>query len=160
MLYITITFLVLFIVFYNIFMIFFRYKLNKLGEKTINLFSKRNNKIISIYNISEKYLTKHKEVFEEFFKLKRKDFSENLYDLNLDEKIITYRNIHNEINFIFKVCEKHNKINKNAIYNYTKEQILDKSLELWKQYKFYKYAKDKFDKMLIISKITLIWFFI
>lgn len=111
-------------------MIFFRYKLNKLGEKTINLFSKRNNKIISIYNISEKYLTKHKEVFEEFFKLKRKDFSENLYDLNLDEKIITYRNIHNEINFIFKVCEKHNKINKNAIYNYTKEQILDKSLEL------------------------------
>lgn len=94
------------------------------------LFNKRNNKIISIYNISEKYLTKHNEVFEEFLRLKRKDFSENLYGLNLDEKIITYRNIHNEINFIFKVCEKHNKINKNAIYNYTKEQILDRSLEL------------------------------
>ncbi len=160
MLYVAASVIILILIIFNLFVIILKNKILILESILFDLFKRRNYQVSSVYFISEKYLTRHRDVFSEFLKLKRRDFSENSYDLRLDWKIATYKKIHNEINFIFKVCDKHNDLKKNAIYNYIKESIMEKSEVIWDKYSLYKKISEKYKKLLFISKFTLIGFLI
>jgi len=52
--------------------------------------------VVSIYQISKNYITKHDEVFKNFFELKRKDFLDNNININFENKLVIYKEIHNE----------------------------------------------------------------
>lgn len=148
------------IIIYNIFVFLLNKKIKKLEFKIIDLFKKRNNQITTIYWLSKNDLVKKEEIFKEFFELKRKDFSENYYNLDLEDKIDIYKKIHNEINFIFNVCEKHKKISINPNYVYIKESVLEKSSLIWKNMQKYKDIKTKYLFLKKISYFTIIWIFI
>jgi len=104
------------IVIYFIFIIFIyllKIKITIFERQIIQIFKEKNNQIPSIYEITKEYLNKHDEIFIEAISLKKKDFLENGFYTKLIEKSNTYKKIHNELNFIFKVCNKNPKLNKN-----------------------------------------------
>lgn len=144
----------------NIFVYFLWIKLDSLEENIIVLFKKRNNQVVSIFQVSKLYLGKTDEIFKEFFDLKRKDFWENSFNTNLNNKLNTYKKIHNEINFVFKVCEKNNKMLLNPIFLYLKDSILDKSNEIWKNMSLFNKIKKEYNLYKKISKFTIIWLII
>ncbi|MBT3853438.1 hypothetical protein HOF65_05725 [bacterium] len=102
----------IFFILFIIFLILLKLKIEKFELKIINQFKAKNNTIASIYEITKKYLNKHDEIFKESLYLKKKDFSENSFYSRLNEKLKTYELIHNELNFIFRVCNKHPKLSK------------------------------------------------
>lgn len=142
----------------NIFTLLLKLKIDKLEEKIILSFKTRNNQIPFLYNLTKWQITKQDEVFKTIMELKQSDFSEDSFDVGLNKKLRTYELIHKETNFIFKVCEKHEKFTKNELYNYIKDSKLEKSLIIWENIDLYKKIIKKFNVFLTICNITLIWF--
>lgn len=150
----------IFIVLYCFFVILYRLKLNKLEDLLKKDFKKRNYKVVSLYYISENFLNKHKEIFSEYINLKEKDFYENTLNFEFENKLSTYKKLHNEINFIFKLCEMNQKISVDKRYNYIKEEILKESYKIWEKYELYKKIIIKYRLHHKISKFFLVWFFL
>jgi len=157
--YILISLLILFI-FFILYIFILMKKINKLEKIILIKFKEKNNQITSLYECTKPYLNKHNEIFKEALILKQKDFSENLFFNNLLEKSKTYKLIHNEFNFIFRVCNKHPKINKDSKFLLIKDTVIDKSNELWKKLILYKQITDTYNKYITIKNITIIWIFI
>ena len=152
--------LIFLIITLNLFTYVLWIKLDLLEKNIISIFNKRNNQVVSIFQISKLYLTKTDEIFNEFFNLKRKDFWENSFNTSLSNKLNTYKKIHNEIDFIFKVCEKNNKIQLNPIFLYLKDSILDKSNDIWKNLKLFNNIKKEYGLYKKLSKFTILWLLI
>jgi predicted Holliday junction resolvase-like endonuclease len=110
--YIIVILIIIFLIFI-LFIYLLKEKIKVLEQKIISDFKEKNNQIPSIYEVTKNYLNKHDEIFKESIRLKKIEFSENTIYTELSEKIHTYTLIHNEINFIFRVCNKHQKLNKN-----------------------------------------------
>ena len=144
----------------NLFVFLLWQKIDKLENLIIDLFKKRNNQVNTIYWISWDTLVKKDEIFKNFFELKRKDFWENYWKISLEAKIDIYKKIHNEINFIFKTCEKHPKISVNHFYLYIKDSILEKSDKIWTYFDMYKKIKSKYSFFKWLANLTIIWIFI
>ncbi|NVP17633.1 hypothetical protein HUU51_02845 [Candidatus Gracilibacteria bacterium] len=125
----------------------------------IELFKKRNNQVISIYQVSKNYINKSDEIFKEFFELKRKDFGENSFKIGLKDKINTYKKIHNEIDFIFNICEKNKKLTINPRYLYLKDSILEKSSKIGNRIEIYNKIKKEYKLYKKIANFSIIGFF-
>lgn len=147
------------LVFYNIFVYHLSSKIFFLENNIIELFKKRNNQVISIYQVSKNYINKSDEIFKEFFELKRKDFWENSFKIWLKDKINTYKKIHNEIDFIFNICEKNKKLTINPRYLYLKDSILEKSSKIWNRIEIYNKIKKEYKLYKKIANFSIIWFF-
>lgn len=157
--YIILISIILFILFIC-FLILLKNKIQKLENKILMKFKEKNNEITSIYECTKPYLNKHKEIFNEILIYKKKDFSENIFYSNLLEKTKTYKLIHNELNFIFRVCNKHPKINKDPKFLLIKDKIIDKSKDIWNNLTLYKNIVNKYNNLLIIKNLSILWIFI
>lgn len=144
-------------IFFIAFIYLVKAKLEKLERNIIEVFNRKNNQIPSIYEVTKDYLIKHSDIFKELIILKKKDFSENTQYTKLIEKTNTYKGIHNELNFVFKVCNKHPKINKNHRYLYIRDTIIDISSEIWTKLKLYKKITKVLNSLIFIKNITIIW---
>lgn len=160
MIYYIIPILIIIFLLFILFLILLKNKINKLEWKILQKFREKNNQIPCIYEITKPYINKHNEIFKELLILKRKDFSENLFYSNLLEKSQTYKLIHRELDFIFRVCNKHPKIEKNAKFLLIKDLIINKSNELWDNLVLYKSIVKKFNTLIFIKNISLIWILI
>lgn len=150
---------IIFIVFI-VFLILLNRKIHKLEKNILKKFKEKNNLIPSIYEVTKDYLNKHEEIFKEVLILHKKDFSENLFYTSLIEKTKTYKLIHNELNFIFRVCNKHPKINKDYKFLLTKDNIIDKSAQLWENLILYKKIISNYNKLINLKNLTIIWILI
>lgn len=153
-------FLLILIIFFIIFVLHLRWKLDILEEKLKIDFKIRNYKIISLYYISEKYLNKHDEVFKEYKNLLNKDFKETSLNFYFENKLDTYKKIHKEIDFIFKICEKNGVLTRDPKYSYIKDEIVKKWWIIWKNYDEYKIKLKNYEKYHKISKYFIIWLFL
>jgi len=102
--------LIILIVIFNVFLILFDKKLKLLETQIILLFEKRTNLVPSLYEITKNFLSKHDEVFQQVLNLRKIEFLN--YEENFGERIQNEIQIHHELNFIFKVINKHQKIQK------------------------------------------------
>ena len=154
--YIILTLLVFYILF-----IFFLYllktKIDKFENEILNNFKSKNNQITSIYEVTNSSLNKHDEIFKEVLHLKKKDFSENSIYTHLIDKSNIYKLIHKELNFIFKVCNKHPKLNKDYKFLYVRDNIINKSLEIGKNLELYKKILKQYNFMIFLKNITIVW---
>ena len=159
-------YIILFIIFLFIFSLFILFlyllkiKILKLENKIIYLFKEKTNQIPSIYEITKDYLNKHEEIFQEILILKKKDYSENTYYNTLIEKTNTYKLIHNELDFIFRVCNTNPKIEKDPKFNLIKNNILNKSSEIWDNLVLYKSIVRKYNNLIKLKNFTIIWLII
>jgi hypothetical protein len=156
MVFIIIGIIIVLIVMFNLFVFFMWKKIIKLEGIVIDMFKSRNNQIVWIYQVAKDDLIKWNEIFKEFFELKRRDFWEDSFNTRLEYKLLTYKKIHNEINFIFKTCEKHRNIQINPIFLYLKDLVYDKSREIWGKMSLYENIIEKYNNYKFISHITLV----
>jgi len=114
---------VILIISFNIFIILLDKKIKELEKIIIDLFDKRSDLIPSLYEITKKYLTKHDEVFSEILKLRKLKFLNSKNDFT--QIIQNELNIHHELNFIFKLSNKHPKIQKNEKFLLIRDLFLE-----------------------------------
>ncbi len=157
MIYYIIWILAIIYIWFIVFIYLLSTKIDKLEQNILAIFNRKNNQIPSIYEVTKDYLMKHNDIFHELIILKKQDFAENNFYSKLAEKTNTYKRIHNELNFVFKVCNKHQKINKNHKYLYIRETIIEISAELWNKLELYKVITKKFNNLILLKNITIIW---
>lgn len=149
----------LLIAFY-IFIYYMEKKLHILEVKTLQAFKIKNNLMPWIYELSKKHIIKHNHVFNEIMKLRKVDFSENLSTNDFYKIIHNQQIIHNEINFIFKLCTKHKKLIQNGNFLYLRDIIVEKSAEIGEYIFVYKRMCKIFNKLIKIKNLTIIGLFI
>jgi len=147
----------LLLIIYYIFLKFYENKINLLEEKIKKLFSERTALIPWVFEISNIFLTKHDEIFHEILNLRKMEFSQANNNIPLSEIMSTKKLIHHEINFIFKVCNKHPKLIKEWNFIYLRNLIIKKSSKIWKEVKKYKMVTKKFNKLIFYKNLTIIW---
>lgn len=147
-----------FLILFNIFLILFDKKIKQLENQIILLFEKRTNLVPPLYEITKNYITKHSEVFSQILNLRKIEFSN--YEDSFIERINNEKQIHHELNFIFKVISKHPKIEKEWKYLLIKDLFLENSSEIWKKVELYKNIIKKLNFFLLFKNITIIWLFI
>lgn len=152
--------IIVFLVFilFNIFLVTFDNKIKKLEDQILKLFEKRTNLVPSLYEISKNYINKHEEVFNEVVNLKKLEF--NNYNSWFIERIANETLIHHELNFIFKIINKHPEIQKNEKFLLIRDLFLENSSKIWKKIELYKNIIKKFNNLLIFKNLTIIWIFI
>lgn len=147
----------IFYLFFIVFLYLLNFKINKLENIILIQFKEKNNQIPSLYEITKKYFIKHDKIFKEILLLRKKDFSENSIYLKLIQKSKTNKLIHNELNFIFRVCFKYPKILKDWKYLYLNEIIIKENTKISENIKLYKLIIKKYNNLIFIKNITIIW---
>ncbi len=148
-----------FIFLFFLFLKYREYKIRVLEEHIKSLFLERSALIPSIYEISKPYLTKHDDIFSEVLKLRKREFLESTWKINLHSILQTKKLIHHEINFIFKICNKHHSLIKEWKFIYLRNLIIEKSNAIWTKIELYKKINSQQNKLISWKNITVIWFF-
>lgn len=149
--------LVIFILFY-LFLLALNSKIWKLEKLIIWLLKQRTDLIPSLYEITENFLTKHNEIFEEVIKLRKVEFTLNDNDnVSFIEILKNERYIHHEMNFIFSVCLKNKKLENNWRFQYIKELTIDRSYKIWEKVENYRKIVDTFNNFITLKNYTIIW---
>lgn len=139
-------------------MLSFDKKVQKLEKQIILLFEKRTHLVPSLYEVTKKYLNKHQEVFQEITHLRKIEFSN--YNESFLQRIQTETLIHHELNFIFKVANQHQKIQKDEKFLLIRDLFLDNSYEIGKKIEVYKKVISLLNKWIQLKNFTLIGIFI
>lgn len=148
------------LIFFYIFIILMRYKIWKLENKIIKIFKKRTSIIPSLFELTKNTLNKHDDIFKDILLYKKVEFSQINYNEKLINVIKNEQLIHNELNFIFKTCNKHHELWKEAKFLYVKDLLMSQSQELWKFVKLYRKVSKSYNKYLFIKNLTIIWLLI
>lgn len=151
-------FLVVLIIVYNVFLVLLDKKIKKLEIVILKTFNKRGNLIPSLYDVTKNYVSKHDEIFSEILSLRNKNLTS--YDWDFLKKVNEEIYIHHEINFIFKVANKHPKIQKDSKFLLVRDLFLENSFEIWEKIKLYKIISKKFNNLLVLKNFTIIWWFL
>lgn len=151
--------IILFLMFF-LFLYFFDKKIHKLETKIETIFQSKNNLIPALFEITKNDLVKHDEIFHELLILKKLNFSEHNFYENIHQTIHTQQRIHREMDFIFRVCHKHQKLIKNYRFYYIKELLFQRITYLWDTIELYKKMTKKYNFYLKINNFTIIWLFI
>jgi transposase len=101
-------------------------------------------------------MVKHKEIFAEILRLKKIDFLENQFKNELHYTLKTQSFIHNEIDFIFKIANKHNKLLKEEKFSYMKDKIIEKNSEISETLNLYRSIIKKYNSLLQIKNYTIV----
>jgi len=145
-----------------LFFIFLKYrerKISRLESSIKSLFLERTALIPAIYEVSKPYLTKHEDIFDEVLKLRKREFAESTWEINLASIIQTKKLIHHEINFIFKVCNKHHSLIREWKFIYLRNLIIEKSNTIWAKIRLYKKINTQQNKLISFKNYTLIGLF-
>lgn len=158
--YIIIFLFILFIIWISVYIFLLKLKIEKLENKIKKLFNNRTNLIPSIYDVTKNDFMRHHDIFSNILKYRKIEFSQNEYTKNFSSIIDIETKIHHELNFIFKIMNRHPKLLKKWKIIYLRELILEKSYELWKLLNLYKKIIIKYNKLIDIKNITILWLFI
>lgn len=143
---------------FNLFLFLLNKKVIILEKKIIDLFQDRNDFIPSLYDVTRDYVTKHDDVFKEVMNLRKNNLSK--YNWWFLEKISQEVMTHHEINFIFKVINKNQKIQNNHKYLTIKDNFIENGSMLWKKIELYKNISKKLNRLLDFKNFTIIGIFI
>jgi hypothetical protein len=146
----------IFIVFY-ILILNINIKINKIESRIQKLLKNRADLIPWLYEISKKYLVKHKNIFDEVLKLRKIQFSLNDYNASFIEFIKNEMAINHEIRFIYSICAKNKKLNSIEEFNYIKNLIIERNKIIWNNIENYKKYIDFYNKIIMIKNNTIIW---
>lgn len=125
------------------FLAFFHRKLLILEHKIIQSFEKRTNLVPALYEATLPYLNKHEEVFYQILNLRKNEFFQN--EETFVQKMQNEMLIHHELNFIFKVSNKHPKIQKNEKFLLIRDLFLENSEDIGEKINVYKIGVEKFN---------------
>lgn len=126
----------------------------------MNSFSKRTNILPPLFEITRDIIVKHDKVFANSLILRKEEFAKLSISDPLYRFIELEVNIHKELNFIYKVCSKHPKMMKNGKFVYLRWLLIDRSSEIGLYLEKYKKFVKKYNFLVLLKDLTIIWFFI
>lgn len=141
-----------------IFLYVFHLQLQKLEKKILGMFRARTDTIPGIYELSKAFLTKHEDIFRESLRLRKSEFSILENTPTLTQTLEIEWQIHHEINFVFKVCNKHPKLMKHGNFIYMRDIVIQKSKNLWDMVQLYKAMTKKYNTCISIKNYSIIGF--
>jgi len=153
---IILTLLMIIFIFY-VYLSYIKRKINSLEEKIQRQFLERTDLIPWLYEVSREHLTKHNEIFDEILELRKKEFAESTKYNNLHIVIKTKKIIHHEINFLFRIFNKHNGLIKEWKFIYLRNLIIKKSFDISKDLEKYKILVKQLNKLINIKNYTILW---
>ena len=136
------------------------YQLNILEQHIQTLFIERTWILPSFFEVSKSFLTKHDDIFKELLLLRKQEFSEEWLWYTLFKSYPTKKLIHHEINFIFRICNKHPKLIKAWKFIYLRNLLMEKSSHIGSNISEYKQLVKVFNKLVSIKNKTIIWLFL
>lgn len=151
--------IILFLVFTSIFIAFLlmlEKKIEKLENKIKLLFKKRSNLIPALFELSKIYIERETEVFSEISYLRKIEFYNIQNNSSFTEFMNNEKKIHYEIEFLFKVFDKKQKIQKDWKFLYVKDLIIEYSSDIWKHISLYKKIITSYNFLLNFKNITII----
>ena len=120
-------------------------------------FNARTNLIPAIFEITKNTFSKHDEIFKDILKYRKKElykFYIKEYTDNLENEFIKLIHIeeliHHELNFIFKVANKHPKLAKKWNFIYLRDLLIERSYKLWILFEDYKNKVELYNKLVLI----------
>lgn len=158
--YIFLSILVFLLFIFILFIVFLSFSISKLENKIRRSFLKRWNLVPSIFEVSKNYLFKHEEVFSNLLKLRKLEAFYNFCKTDILEIVYIESIIHSELNFIFNVCNKHNKLITNNKFIYIRSLIYENTLYLSKKISDYKRIVYIYNKFIKIKNLTFVGLFI
>ena len=136
---------------------FIRKDLNKKEQVITSTFNARTNMIPAIFEVTEGTFSRHDEIFSEILKHRKQELYKYYikeYTDNLENEFVKLIHIeeliHHELNFIFKVANKHPKLAKKWNFIYLRDLLIKKSYNLWQLLDNYK------NKVKIYNKLALL----
>lgn len=145
---------------FNVFVFLLWKKIVKLEEKIIEKLIQRSSLIPSFYDITKPHLVRHDSIFKEIIHLRNIEFFECWNNIDFFKIIETEYKIHNELNFIIKLCSKHQKLLKNWNFILLKDILIDVSYDIWENVALHKNISKKYNTYVFIDKLFLVWLFI
>ena len=156
MLYILVITLILILI-YTIRVSYIKKDLDKKELEITNNFNARTNMIPAIFEVTEWTFSKHDDIFKEILKHRKQELYKYYikeYTDNLENEFVKLIHIeeliHHELNFIFKVANKHPKLSKKWNFIYLRELIIQKSYNLWELLKNYKQKVRLYNKLALL----------
>ena len=156
MLYIIYTILTI-VILCTVFLCVFRFNLSLLEKKIISHFQKRSDLIPSLFEITKPYLNRHSEIFNETLNLRIATFWEYYDNRGILQMLLTQKKLHNELNFIFTLCNKHPSFLKHGNFIYLRELIIHESYEIWKYIQIYNHATKMYNNYIFWKNFSIIW---
>lgn len=148
--------LIILLILYVTFLYLFNKKINLLEQKIISNFEKRSNLIPILYKISQKYLENYDIIFKEILNLRKNEF--DLYNEHFLVKIYNEKNIHSQLDFIFKLLNTVKNIENDSTFLLIRDLFLIESNNIWKKINLYKNILPKYNNLLRFKNFTIIWF--
>lgn len=145
---------------FNIFLFLLWKKIIKLESKIIEKLIQRSSLIPSFYDISKPYLVRHDNIFKEILHLRNIEFFECWNGIDFFKIIETEYKIHNELNFIIKLCCKHQKLIKDWNFILLKDLLIDLSYDIGESVALHKQISKKYNNFIFMDKFFLIWLFV
>lgn len=133
-----------------------RQKIKKQESKIEQLFEQRSDLIPSIFEVSKNTVIKHEEIFREIIKLRKNQFTEKNIWVPLWQSVKTQNKIHKELNFIFKVCNKHKRLLKKGTFLYIRDLVMNKSFDTNNALEQYKKMVSRYNQITHSQKIHTI----
>jgi len=143
---------------YNIYIYVIDNKIKRFEKKILKLFYKRTNLVPILYEITKNHINKHNEVFSQILHLRKVEFF--IYNDDFLSIINNEILIHHELNFIFKIANKHPKIYKDWNFLLVKDLFLENSSNIWNKVIIYKKVIEKFNFLVKFKNFTIVWLFI
>lgn len=165
-------YLITFIIFilFSIFIIrllIIKNNLDKLENNIKKWFNERTNIIPAIFEITKNSFSKHDEVFKEILKYRKEELYKYYIkesDDNVENEFIKLihmnKLIHHELNFIFKVSNKHPKLAKKWNFIYLRDLIISKNYNIADILNKYKRKLKVYNKLISLKNLTIIWILI
>jgi len=105
-------------------------KIARLEAVILQSFQFRTSLIPTLFEATRDVFTKHDLVFRHILSLRVQELMYNVRDADIDELLHIEQKIHKELNFIFKVANKHPKLLKNAKFIYTRDLFVESSYHI------------------------------
>ena len=131
-------------------------KIQLLEKKISFLFQQRIDYIPGLYEISKAHLQKQDEIFKEILTLRKQSFWNHVLWEEFLENISVQTSIHNELNFIFKVCNAHKKLTKKWNFIYLQDLVIEKSYHISEMIQLHSLIVQKYNTFIKIKNMTII----
>ena len=102
-------------------------KIDSLEEIIRMTFRFRTSLIPSLFEVTQGEFVKHDLIFKHILNLRMEEILNNRFIGDIEELIAIESKIHKELNFIFKVSHKHNKLQKKAKFIYVRDLFVESS---------------------------------
>lgn len=131
-------------------------KINRL-EKIIRItFRFRTSLIPSLYEVTQANFVKHELIFRHILNLRMEEILNNRFIWDIEELLAIESKIHKELNFIFKVSHKHEKLQKNPKFIYVRDLFVESSHSIGEKLELYRKIVVLYNRYIKIKNYSII----